>query len=320
MYSKIRNPVTKRLVKSSSSLGKKIILNYIKNIKEGGDSLSSEKIKNKSVLKDIVEKKKTDITIPLDEKSFDRVRWKNIVSEEIRKKYNNKNVDATADNVVEYLQKMAEKISKMDDIVFVFGAGNGIRSGEGNTMDLPTFANVDIVSNETRYFPTFITGYTGKQIDHNNFNPMWLQLDFNNIPNNQNLLSGEMFVQEYMANKVKLAYFDRSTIKGNSRYADENTFQHFIKWFVNTGLAPGGRMLIPLEMNRSNIYDLKINELIKKTEMFDLKANFTSNSNSNYNNNVQEYLKQLNIDVNTTNEGIHSKSLNNTWWIEIVKK
>ena len=36
MYSKIRNPVTNHLVKSGSTLGKRIILKYIENIKEGG--------------------------------------------------------------------------------------------------------------------------------------------------------------------------------------------------------------------------------------------------------------------------------------------
>jgi len=251
------------------------------------------------------------------EELFDRVSWKNIVSKEIRKKYNNESVDGAADNVVEYLNKMANKINKMDDIVFVFGAGNGHRSGEGGTVDLPTFANVDIVSNNTRYFPTFITGER-RWIDNNNFNPMWLQLDFNNIPDNQNLLSGEMFVKKYMANKIKLAYFDRSTIKGGrTQYANTNTFQQFIKWFAETALAPGGRLLIPLEMNASNKYTLKINELLKRTNILDFNADFTSNPN--YNNIVQEYLRELKT-VNDTNEGIHDKGVKNTWWIEIIKK
>ena len=247
---------------------------------------------------------------------FNRTMWKKIITEQILEKYNNKSVDGAANNVVEYLNKMANKISKMDDIVFVFGAGNGSRSGEGGTMDLPTFANVDIVSNNTRYFPTFIKGYTGNRIDSNNFNPMWLQLDFNNIPDNQNLLTGEMFVKKYMANKIKLAYFDRYTLKGSSQYANSDTFQYFIKWFAETALSPGGRLLIPLEMNGSNKYSLKLNELLKKTDILDFKANFTSN----YTNIVQKYLKGLNIEVNDTNKGIHYKGVKNTWWIEIIKK
>lgn len=67
MYSKIRNPVTNRLVKSGSTLGKRIILKYIENIKEGGASLVSvkKKINNSDVLRDIVTKKSKNINILL---------------------------------------------------------------------------------------------------------------------------------------------------------------------------------------------------------------------------------------------------------------
>ena len=35
---------------------------------------------------------------------------------------------------------------------------------------------------------------------------------------------------------------------------------------------------------------------------------------------VQKYLIGLNIEVNDTNEGIHKKGVDKTWWIEIIKK
>lgn len=69
MYSKIRNPITNRLVSTNSTLGKKIILNFIKNInKLGGASLAtSEKteITNAAVLDDLIKKKSENINILL---------------------------------------------------------------------------------------------------------------------------------------------------------------------------------------------------------------------------------------------------------------
>ena len=151
---------------------------------------------------------------------------------------------------LKYLWKVKKKLDNRNDITFVFGAGNAFGDNTMGGNDMKKFKNHDIVSNNSS-----LSHPENYNLD--NFEPMWLQLDYSIPMEDLKKTPTWIFCNKYLKDKVKLAYFDIGSVWGSSLYVDHENTTFFLKWFVNHCLTNNGQLFFPLERGELTMPDKK---------------------------------------------------------------
>ena len=120
---------------------------------------------------------------------------------------------------LKYLWKVKKKLDNRNDITFVFGAGNASGDNSMGGNDMEKFKNHDIVSNNASL-------RTSKNHNLDNFEPMWLQLDYSIPMEDLKKTPTWIFCNKYLRDKVKLAYFDIGSVWGSSFLGESVTEYH----------------------------------------------------------------------------------------------